>query len=211
MKLKSLKGFSYVELMVTVTIIALMAAGGYAALSSGESSWFTAEAGIQVQESLRQALDQMTVELRQSKYSEVLVTDGLGLNSTDIIRFSVPVICHTGDSLLDVNGDVAHWGATTKWGCRDALCMDANNTCSSVEYKYIQYIVVSGNKLVRQVWRDTNTMVRQDTIANNISDFQIITAGPTLPVSLTLTAQVNSVLNRQITAVVQNNVDFRNK
>lgn len=211
MRIDTTKGFSLIETMVTVVIISLMAAGGYAALSSGEASWFTAEASIQVQESLREALDKMTAELRQSKFSEVALTDGGGFNSTDVVRFSIPVICHTGDNLLNASGDVAHWGATTKWGCRDALCMDANDTCSSVEYKYIQYIVISGNKLVRQVWKDTNNLVRQDTIANNISDFQAVLPGATSPITLTIKAQVTSVLRRPVTATVQNNIDFRNK
>lgn len=210
MKLKSLKGFSYVELMVTVTIVALMTAGGYAALSSGESSWFTAEAGIQVQESLRLALDQMTVELRQSKESQVTVSDGVGFNNTDVVQFSVPIICHTGDNLLDANGNVAHWGATTKWGCRDAACMDADDSCVSVEYKYIQYRVLAGNKLVRRVMGSVNNLVRQDTIANNIVDFQA-SAGSGGPISLTIKAEVKSALNRPIASVVQTNVDFRNK
>lgn len=211
MRIDTTKGFSLIETMVTVVIISLMAAGGYAALSSGEASWFTAEASIQVQESLREALDKMTAELRQSKFSEVTLINGGGFNSTDVVRFSIPVICHTGDNLLNATGDVAHWGATTKWGCRDALCMDANDTCSSVEYKYIQYIVISGNKLVRQVWKDTNNLVRQDTIANNISDFQAVLPGATSPITLTLKAQVTSVLRRPVTATVQNNIDLRNK
>ncbi len=211
MRIDTAKGFSLIETMVTVVIISLMAAGGYAALSSGEASWFTAEASIQVQESLREALDKVTAELRQSKFSQVALTDGGGYNSTDIVKFSIPVICHTGDNLLDASGDVAHWGATTKWGCRDALCMDLNNTCSSIEYKYIQYEVVSGNKLVRKVLDNVSTLVSQDTIANNIFDFQAVMPGATSPITLTLKAQVTSVLKRPVTATVQNNVDLRNK
>ena len=211
MNFKDEKGFSFAELMVTVVIIAFMAAGGYAALSSGEASWFTAEAGIQVQESLRKALDQMTAELRQSKFSQVTLLDGQGFNSTDIIKFSIPVVCHTGDNLLDASGDVAHWGATTKWGCRDASCMDADNVCSSVEYKYIQYELVSGNKLMRKVLNNASTLVRQDILANNITNFQADLPSATAPLTLTLQAQVTSVLRRPVTATVQTNIDFRNK
>ena len=210
MNLNGKAGFSYVELMVTIAIISLMAAGGYAALSAGESSWFTAEASIQVQENLRKSLDQMTMELRESKFSQVTVLDGAGVNSTDIVRFSIPVICHTGDNLLDVSGDVAHWGATLRWGCRDALCMDLNDTCASVEYKYIQYEIVAGNLLVRKVLKDINTVMHQDTIARDIADFQVrLLLGSTI--ELILKSQVASVLNRPVQATVTNNVVFRNQ
>ncbi len=196
-----------VELMVTVAIISLMIAGGYAALSAGEASWFTAEADIQVQENLRKALDQMTTELRESKFSQVTLTNGI----TDTLKFSIPVICHTGDNLLDANGDVAHWGATTKWGCRDAACMDQNNTCSSVEYKYIQYEVVAGGLLVRKVLSPLNALVMQSTMAYNIVDFQAVMPGASSPLTLTLIAQVTSALRRPVTTTVVTNVDFRNK
>lgn len=209
MFLKNAKGFSYVELMVTISIISLMTLGGYAVLSSGESSWFTAEAGIQVQESLRLALDKMTTELRQSKLSKVSINNGGGLNSTDEVIFRIPVICHTGDNLLNASGDVAYWRATLKWGCWDAVCMDADDSCATLDYDFIKYAVISGNKLVRQVWQDVDLMVRQDVMANNISDFQASFGASSI--SLTIKAEVKSVLNRPVTAIVQNSVDFRNK
>lgn len=210
MKLNCKKGFSYVELMVTVAIISLMAAGGFAALSAGEASWFTAEASIQVQENLRKALDYVTAELRESHLAQVDIAQGTGFNATDIVTFSIPVICHAGDNLLNANGDVAHWGATLRWGCRDAACMDLNDTCSSVEYKFIRYEVVTGNQLVRKVLDNANTVMRQDIVAHNITDFQArIVAGSLI--ELILQSQVTSVLNRPVQATVQNNIAFRNK
>lgn len=210
MNLHCKKGFSYVELMVTIAIISLMAAGGFAALSAGEASWFTAEASIQVQENLRKALDHITAELRESQLSQVSIAQGTGFNATDIVTFSIPVICHTGDNLLNANGDVAHWGATLRWGCRDAACMDLNNTCSSVEYKFIQYEVVAGNQLVRKVLNNVNTVMRQEIVANNIADFQARIVSGSL-IELILQARVTSVLNRPVQATVQNNITFRNR
>ncbi len=210
MNLHCKKGFSLMELMVTVAIISLMAAGGFAALSAGEASWFTAEASIQVHENLRKALDHVTAELRESHLSQVAIAQGTGFNSTDVVKFSIPVICHTGDNLLNASGDVAHWGATLRWGCRDAVCMDSNDTCSSVEYKFIQYEVVTGNQLVRKVLDNVSTVIRQDIIANSITDFQARIVSGSL-IELTLQAQVTSVLNRPVQATVQNNITFRNR
>lgn len=212
MKIKNQKGFTLIEILVVVTIVALMAAGASFALLSGRSSWFTSEASIQLQESLRKALDQVTAELRQTRLSKVTITAGAGANASDNIKFSIPVICHTGDNLLDLAGDVAHWGATLKWGCRDATCMDADDNCGSVEYAFIQYELVSGNQLVRKVLDNSDTLVRQDVIAYNITKIQASLIGtPNQGVHLDLTAKSTSAVNRELTMTLGTDVYFRNK
>lgn len=210
MKVFGNKGFSFVELMVTVAIISLMGAGAFAALASGRASWFTAEAGIQVQESLRKALDQVSTELRESRFSQTTVTTGGGFGGTDIVKFSVPVICHAGDSLIDSSANVAHWGATTKFNCRDSACMDADNNCSTVEYKYIQYELIAGNLFVRKILDNSNIVVKQDTVAINVADFKVNMPGASSPVTVTIKSQVSSVLKRPISATVSTNILFRN-
>ena len=204
------KGVSFVEVLMVVLITALMVAGGGLALTTGRSSWFTAEAGIQVQESLRQALDHMTAELRQTKFSKATITVGAGVNTSDNIKFSIPVICHTGDNLLDVNADVAHWGATLTWGCRTAACMDADNVCNTIDYANIQYELIAGNKLVRKVLNNVGGTVRQDTIASNISRIKANFNGTQI-IHIDLTALSTSVMKRALTMTVASDVIFRNQ
>lgn len=204
------RAFSLVEVMVVVLILSMMVSGGYFALSSGESSWFTTEAGIQVQENLRKAVDTMTAELRQSQFSLVTITDGGGLGSTDSVRFQIPVICKTGDPLLNAAGDVAHWGATLRWGCRDAACMDADNDCATEDYQYIEYEIGTGNVLTRKVLDGSSAVVREDAVANHISDLQLTLSNATSVLTLTVTAQVDSVLNRTLSATVDEKISLRN-
>ena len=217
MTMKDQKGFTLIEVMVVVLITALMLAGGSLALTTGRSSWFTADAGIQVQENLRRALDQMTAELRQTRLANITVTVGAGFNTSDTINFSIPIICHTGDPLLkntndSTNGDVAHWGATLTWGCRTTACMDADNNCGTVDYASIQYELVTGNKLVRKVFNGSGGLVRQDTLSSYISKIQAYLIGtPNQGIHIDLAAQVNSVMKRSSSMTVGNDVIFRNK
>lgn len=207
MNINSKNGFSLVEILVVVSIISVMLGGIFVVFSAGESSWFTAEAGIALQESLRRTLDHVTMELRQSKTSQIQVFDGTGLNSSDIIRFSIPVICHNGDTLLDGSGDVAQWGATLRWGCRDAACMDADDSCTTADYEYIEYRLDAGDRLVRRVLDGNLDEVREDIFANNMTDFQI-TNGPVL--SIQATARVPTAMNRVLTAQTTTSLFVRN-
>ena len=207
MNINSKNGFSLVELLVVVSIISVMLGGTFVVFSAGESSWCTAEAGIALQESLRRTLDHVTMELRQSKTSQIQVFDGTGLNSSDIIRFSIPVICHNGDTLLDGSGDVAQWGATLRWGCRDAACMDADDSCTTADYEYIEYRLAAGDRLVRRVLDGNFDEVREDIFANNMTDFQI-TNGSVL--SIQATARVPTAMNRVLTAQTTTSLFVRN-
>lgn len=206
MNINSKNGFSLVEILVVVSIISVMLGGIFVVFSAGESSWFTAEAGIALQESLRRTLDHVTMELRQIKADPII--DGAGLNGTDIFRFSIPIICHNGDTLLDSNGDVAQWGATLRWGCRDAACMDADDSCTTADYEYIEYRLDAGDRLVRRVLDGNLDIVREDILANNITDFQGTWNNSVL--SIQATARVPTAMNRVLTAQTTTRLFVRN-
>ncbi len=210
MMITNQKGISFIEVLMVVLITAVMVGAGALALTTGRSSWFTAEAGIQVQEGLRQSLDQMTAELRQTRNANTTITVNGGVNSSDNIKFSIPVICHTGDNLIDTSANVAHWGATLTWGCRTAACMDADNNCNTVDYANIQYELVAGNQLVRKVLNNIGGTVRQDTIALNISKIKANLIG-TQGIHIDLTALSTSVMKRAMTMTVGSDVIFRNQ
>lgn len=208
MRLSSKKGMSFVEMLMVVLILAAMIGGGYLLLSTGQSTWFTTDVQIQLQENLRQSLERVIMELRQSNSSQYQLFDGTGPNSTDVIRFSIPVVCANNVSLIDANGNVAYWRAPLTWGCTASTCMDADNACATVDYRYVEYKLDNSNNLIRRVLDNGASEVRQDIFAKNITDFQITANGQLI--TLTVTAQKATVLKRSLSSQLAVQVYLRN-
>lgn len=202
------QGFSLVEVLIVALILAMLMGGGYLVLFTGQSTWFATDVSIQMQENLRKSIERMTAEIRETQLAHAQIFDGTGYDSTDVIRFSVPVICEAGGNLIDTNGDVAHWGAGLTWGCTTSGCMDANNDCTVLEYKYIEYRVDNDNRLIRRVLDDALVEVREDIFGQNISDFQIQVNGNV--VTLNLTAEQKSATNRVTSAQKSIDIFLRN-
>lgn len=60
------KGFTLVELLVVSVLLMLLGGALIAALLTGQTSYFSADASLQVQQEVRKALDYMVHELRES-------------------------------------------------------------------------------------------------------------------------------------------------
>ncbi len=213
---KRAKGFTLIEALVVIAIFAVMIAGGFVILSSGESAWFTTDARIEIQENLRQMVDKMTLELNQTGLdkngvAQYTVTDAGGINGSDIIRFSIPIICHGGDNFLDSTSNIAHWGAPLSWGCTSSPCMDADNNCATVDYKFIEYSIDASNKLIRKVLGPAGGLLRQDTLGQNVVDLQMLVSADKNVLTLTLTGRRNSALNRILTLSTSFKVYLRNR
>lgn len=201
------KGYTLVEVMVSTLILAVFCAAGYTILSSGRAAWTTAETNIALQESLRKSFAKLPAELRQSDTAHVQISDGTGTGGSDVIRFSIPVICHSGDNVINTNGDVAHWGAPLTWGCTASTCMDADDDCSTTDYAFVQYLINNG-ALVRRVLNAEGNAVAETTVAENITDFQATLAGGV--VHLTVTATQKTATARILTTSVPEDVYLRN-
>lgn len=201
---------------MVVLILAVMVNVMYMSLSAGNESWNTTNAQIQLQESLRLTSLRISKELRESGkdsngVSQVVINDAAGVNHSDILKFSIPILCESTGSIIDEDGDVAYWGASLTWGCHDYSCMDADNNCSTLDYDQISYSIDSNNQLIRKVLNDMGATVRQDIFAQNVTDFQAtINANETM-VTLTINATKNTDSNRPITADNTINVFLRNR
>jgi prepilin-type N-terminal cleavage/methylation domain-containing protein len=209
-------GFSMVEMLVVVAISAFMLTSIFTTLMTGQATWFTADSAIELRDNIRMSTEKIARELRESGFdststAQVTVLDGSGANATDILRFSMPVLCNSATSLLDTNGNVAHWGAPLTWGCTTSSCMDANDSCASVEYKYVQYEITASNQLVRKVLSPALTVARQDIIASNLTNMQITVSADQHVVTIQLTAQKTSPLRKLITLTKSLDVYLRNR
>lgn len=214
--LKNNRGFNIIELMIVTFVLVAIIGGSFSLLQSGQSAWFTAEANMTLEDSLRQAINRVVAELSESGEDEngvmqVDIANGTGVGGSDIIKFSIPVVCQNNVSVMDASGDVAYWRAPLTWGCTASTCMDADNDCGTVDYKFIEYRLLAGNLLARRVLDAADAEVRQDVIARNISDFQAAFSVDQKVVTVTLAAQTTSAMNRDMTASKDINVRLRNK
>ena len=213
--LKKQNGFTYIEAIIAIAIFLIITVAFYTVLATARSAWFNADTSIELQQGLRLTLEKISRELHESGFDkdgvwQVTIGDGTGVNGTDILKFSMPVICHGGDSGIDNNGDVAHWGAPLTWGCSSSTCMDADNDCATVDYKYVQYAINNDNQLIRAVLNNVNTVIGEDLVAQNISDFQLTNSADRNVVTLQVTAQRKSPENRIITIPESTDVYLRN-
>ena len=209
-------GFTMVELLIVTVILGLMIGGGVLLSSSGQMAWFSTEASIQVQESLRRTTQHLARELQESGYdknsvAQFAINDGAGANATDTLRFSIPVICHNGDNVIDNNGDVAYWGAPLTWGCTTSPCMDADDICATVDYKSIEYGVGNNNQLFRRVFDGVGVKVREDIIAYHVVDFQAQLSADQNSITINVTAQSKSAMNTVISRSTVIEVYLRNR
>src|SRR3989338_1719077 len=208
--LKKQNGFTYIEAIIAIAIFLIITVAFYTVLATARSAWFNADTSIELQQGLRLTFEKISRELHESGFDkdgvwQVTIGDGTGVNGTDILKFSMPVICHGGDSVIDNNGDIAHWGAPLTWGCTSSACMDADDDCATLDYKYVEYSMDSSKQLKRKVIGN-DLVVREDTVARNIVNFQVSNSVDQDVVILQVTAQKRSVANRTLTASVNMNV-----
>lgn len=208
MKKNGISGFSFVEMLIVSLILVMAVGGAFVIFSSGQSAWFTTDVQIRLQENLRQVVDKISSELRQSRVGQGQIFDDVGTNNSDIVRFSIPIVCEADGKLLDQNGDVQNWGAPLTWGCTDSTCMDEDDDCLTRDYASVEYEINDSNQLVRQVLNEANNEVREDIFANNITDFQVALNGEVI--TLTVTGQVTSDMNREFTAQATHDIYLRN-
>lgn len=219
MRIVTKNAFTMLELMVVVLIFGFIMGGVYMSLSAGRDSWLTTDAKIQLNDNLRLTMERVAMELRQTGSApgtpnpimQLTITNAGGPNNSDVVRFSIPVVCSNAATIINTSGDVSYWGAPLTWGCTTYSCMDGDGVCATIEYKYIEYKLDNSQRLVRRVLDGNGAQVRQDVFANNISDFQLSLSADQNVVTMTVIALRNSGLNRQITATNTMNIFLRNR
>ena len=213
---RRLKGFSMVELLFAVAILSFVMAAIFGLLGNAQMSFFNSDTEIDLRNSLRLSSEKIALELRNTGYksnvAQFSLLDGQGLGSSDILRFSVPVLCSSSSTLLDANGNPSNWGAPLTWGCNSYTCMDANGDCTIQEYKYIQYAINASNQLERKVLDTNANAVNGGTtvVGNYITNFQISLSNDTHMITVVLTGQKKSGTGKLITLTYTSDVLLNN-
>jgi len=102
MRTQVIRGFSLVEVLVTILIFALVAGASYMALNSGMRSWRVNNIRVELQQELRKAMDWMSEDLRQSGSSPTV----MNVPADDVWYTSV-----TFKKVTGVSGNAPTWSA----------------------------------------------------------------------------------------------------
>lgn len=208
-------GYSFVEVMLVVAILSFLVAATYGAFLSGQTIWNRTANTIEMDEQLNKATQRIAAELKwtghdsQGQFQLSYITQS-GINESDIFKFSIPVICQPNGNPVDGNGDTAHWGAPLTWGCSESSCMDSDGNCDTVEYKYIEYRINDKNQLVRRVLDFTENVVKEDVVAENISNLKIEPNFDQRMIKVVLTASKNAAKNKIINQELRFDVHIKN-
>ncbi len=212
------QGFTLVEMLVSIAILVVLTAIIFGFVLSAQAAFNNADAGIQLRNNFRNANEKMAWELSHTGHdgtgaAQYVITAGTGVNGSDIIRFSVPVMCDATSTFLDATSYPAHWGAQLTWGCDSRTtnvvgCTDANGVCSTVEYKYIQYALNASGAIVRSVLSPALNLVASATIADSMTNMHFSVAGTEL--TFTLSGQKRSMSGAMLTASTSRSVRLMN-
>ena len=234
------RGMTLAEVLLSVCIMLMLLTAVYTLMGDARTAYYTAQTGSDLRTSLRQSMQKMEMELRNTGYdgcgqAMFTIASGTGVNGTDTIRFSIPVICSTGATLLDCNGAQAncdasnhctapnhfispgHWGAPLTWGCNSSTCMDADNNCATVEYQFVQYALNNSGQLMRNVLSPALAVVATQTLGQNITAVRFaLSGGSTSLLTLSLTAVKNLPMRDKkgnvitVTETLSQNVELTN-
>ncbi len=209
-------GMSMVEILMTVAIMSFLIMVVFGILINSQRAYHTADADIDLRNQLRIAIEKLSSELRNTGLdgagnAQYTVFDGAGAFSTDTIRFSMPIYCSATSSFLDASGNPSYWGAPLNYGCNSYTCMDQNGDCSTLEYKYLWYMVDGNNQLLRIVANAAGATVASTVVARNISNLQATVSNDGTSITYTITASKLSAMRTTATVTLTETVNLMNR
>jgi len=171
MNIHNKNGFSLIEVLIVVGLIALVAGATLSMFFTGQGSWLGAEAKIAVQDESRKGMQQLYRELRASGYNADADESHLFIESSGRqVTFQVPVLTDNTVS-LDADGNI-NWGTTNTTG------------------GFLRYGLTSGQLKRYVLDTDQSTVLSERVLANNINsvDFSLIN-NTTLEITVTARKQ----------------------
>lgn len=179
-------GFSLTEVMVVLAVFTIIMLAIYAILFAGEKNWQTANIKSQLQQSLRNMLDTMIDELRQSAPAQITIGNG-----ADSITFSIPVQAAgmadseniTLNAITDFPLETINYSCPipTEWGAYTRLMQ---------QQKQITYFYSAANKtLTRRVLNTGGGTVEDFIAARDVENVSFIRPANTNRVTIAISCQ----------------------
>ncbi|MFH0754626.1 MAG: type II secretion system protein [Candidatus Omnitrophota bacterium] len=207
-------GFTMPELLISMSILIFLMTAVFSVLSTSQTAYNNADAGIQLRTIFRNVGQRMSWELSHTGVdaasgAQFVITPGAGANASDIVRFSVPVACDATTPFLNSSGNPSRWGAYLTWGCETVACADLDGDCGTVEYKYVQYELNSDGEIVRRVLDSSGTTVASQVMARSITGLTF-SSNASGGIDFSITGQMRSNSGLMITDGISQTVRLMN-
>ena len=161
------RGFSMIEVMISVAILAIIALAIYALLEAGTNSYNTTTRKDTLQQNARTALEQIAAELRMANPTTIVTTPvasgNLNINGSNLLTFrqsvnytppTVDIV--TGEPAIDPATNLPYTGVTTYGDdisyFLETSTADANNNGVQDEARLVRtaWYVIEGVKVQRK-------------------------------------------------------------
>ena len=211
------QGFTLVELLVVVVIFGGIMGALLISFLTGQSTYFSADAYIQVQQEARRGLDTMIREMRetratagQQRYYCVPTADCSVASNT--IVFQVPTDVDGDGDVIDGTGAV-EWGAGVEGGVNLLGCIrytlgPGPNGTQQIQRSRFANAVVAGGQLT-----SCNTATGTMRVLANTVTVLTFTFLPPRGLAIAVTAQQNAQVTggqRPLLMAINGRVQFRN-
>lgn len=189
------KGFTLLEVMVVIGILAILLSFTFGMFNVGNLGWDIHNIRIRLQQEARRGMDSMVNELYQTASGQITVDEGV-----NVIIFKVPVIVPPDTDIYDANGNI-------RWGTE-------GDTGRSISY----YRDRNTNQLIRAIINDaTGVELSREVFANYLGNLRFRrqptgAANPPISLIITLTCQktVRPGSPDMISVDLESRVTFRN-
>jgi len=105
-----MKGFSLVEILVSVSILLILIFALFAVMEVGRNSWFTGDTSVQLRQEIIKAFMTMERELKETRPAQISLTAG---SSGSSLTFKIPQDNNGDGTILDSLGNVEWSGDIT--------------------------------------------------------------------------------------------------
>lgn len=149
-----MKGFTLVEILVSVLIFSFIFMALFAILAGGQTSWYTADVQIELNQQVRGSLSTMNRQLRQTRVS-VISDVPADDNYYTSITFKVPQDLDGDGDVIDSFGNI-EWSENINYSLsEDGQIIRSTQSGSSVlanDISSLQFRRPSGNPNIIQIY-----------------------------------------------------------
>ena len=156
-----MRGFSLIEILISSVILIIIFTGVFFVLNAGDQSWNAGTGSLDLQQQVRQAMDGMSKELRQTRGGNITIEpDSRSINftvpisiTTDPVTYSSVINYYlnaTSNQLERLHPSDAESKVLANDIADLSFCCQGGSDCFDCQNSTLLQIQVNGTKTVRQ-------------------------------------------------------------